>query len=254
MPNGGSDNCGTCWFNRANEGRTAQEVPRPRQEAGEQAWCTIRGIEVSGPYWAYCANHQYHNPDRVEFPVGPVYTCFIRYSPRVIQIPSDDTPEIRAGLLRLLENMPETPAEGSPTETGFDEEVVKQLMKLREKRAVAGLRRVAGFDPLASTPDEARFPRNRVATVAWATQALGVMIEDAALPELEAGVKAGLAAGRGSDLAKQLREIRLRAVIGLSRCTSREAGQLIRRAALDSDLEVARAAVEVWHLMAQEAG
>ena len=50
MPNGGSDCCGTCWFNSANEGKPGyREGPPPRKVR-----CTIRGLEI-------------------EVPIGPVY-------------------------------------------------------------------------------------------------------------------------------------------------------------------------------------
>jgi hypothetical protein len=248
VPNGGSDNCGTCVFNDVNEGKTAAELPEARQNPRETARCLVRGVEIAGPWWTYCANHNYHNPNRVRTPVGPVYTCFVRYSPRVIQAPCPDTPDTRAGLLALLNEMPEKPVGERSTATRFDDEVIKQLMKFGETRAVEGLKRIARFDPLASSDGDPGRALNRVSTVAWAVEALGVLAGDDALPELEAALSAGLEKGRLklSDRTKELAEIRRRAVRGLTHCSSPDAGKLLRRGALDPVADVAELAVESW--------
>ncbi len=249
MPNGGPDNCLTCCFNRLSDGRTGTDLPEPSEDDLKSAWCTIREHEVRTPSWSYCANHHHHNPERLTTPVGPVYSCFMHYSPRVIQEESPDSAEIRAALLVMLESLPEHPTEGSPTETHMDEEVIKQLMKLGEPRAIEGLRRAARFDPLASTPEGAKFRRNRVPTVAWAVQALGAIAGDDALSELEMALKSGLRSKRLSEAAREQKEIRFRAVLGLSRCRSCKAAELLRRASLDPEQEISRLALAMWLMM-----
>ena len=69
MPNGGSDCCGTCWFNRTNRGerdwqRHADESIPP--------YCEIRDIAIENPFYTYCANHPHRRPDRDRIPIGPV--------------------------------------------------------------------------------------------------------------------------------------------------------------------------------------
>lgn len=72
MPNGGTDSCGTCWFNAINEGKPRHRE-EPRQDAAKLAHCELRGTDLPWPYWVYCANHQYYSSERLSFPIGPVY-------------------------------------------------------------------------------------------------------------------------------------------------------------------------------------
>ena len=58
MPNGGSDCCGTCWFNRSLEGQRGsgnfnRETP---------SHCEIRDLDIPDPFYTYCANHPCHRP------------------------------------------------------------------------------------------------------------------------------------------------------------------------------------------------
>jgi hypothetical protein len=69
MPNGGSDCCGTCWFNSTHEGKAGIfDVP-----AGAEVRCVIRDLVIENPFWTYCVNHPHHNPDQINLPIGPVY-------------------------------------------------------------------------------------------------------------------------------------------------------------------------------------
>ncbi len=65
MPNGGSDNCGTCGFNLANEG-----VWGPPGCGGAEAFCAIRILPIPNPYWTYCANRA----SREREPDGPLFS------------------------------------------------------------------------------------------------------------------------------------------------------------------------------------
>jgi hypothetical protein len=66
MPNGGSDNCATCGFNRNNAGvwsAAGADNLKP-------GYCTIRAMEIACPHWTYCRNWHTH----ANAPLGPVYT------------------------------------------------------------------------------------------------------------------------------------------------------------------------------------
>jgi len=113
MPNGGTDCCGTCWFNRSLEGRRGsrnfnRDIP---------SHCEIRGLDIPKPFYTYCANHPYHRPRRDETPIGPVFVyrgampmepaaeqedSSSPKSERVRWRDSPDTEEIRQHLLDLV--------------------------------------------------------------------------------------------------------------------------------------------------------
>ncbi len=100
MPNGGSDCCGTCWFNTANHGQPGHP---PAGRSREPAFCEIRGnLPIPHPFYTYCPNHPHHNRDRVRVPIGPVYVADGSVSPRCVWVLSPDTEEVRSGLLDLL--------------------------------------------------------------------------------------------------------------------------------------------------------
>lgn len=67
MPNGGTDNCGLCGFNKANGGKWAWPEDK---RAFEKAYCTIRNVPIPNPLWTYCAN--WHT--KSEIPYGPIFT------------------------------------------------------------------------------------------------------------------------------------------------------------------------------------
>jgi len=61
MPNGGSDCCGTCPFNKVSP-------------SGEQYhFCEIRDFKIEIPYWTYCNNHPRRNPLLLRTPRGPIW-------------------------------------------------------------------------------------------------------------------------------------------------------------------------------------
>jgi len=68
MPNGGTDNCGVCGFNRANGGKWGW----PEDKAAfEKAYCTIRDVPIPHPIFTYCANCR----TKSEIPDGPILAC-----------------------------------------------------------------------------------------------------------------------------------------------------------------------------------
>ena len=244
MPNGGSDCCGTCWFNRANGGRRGYVPDR----AGGDDYCELRGLAVPDAFWTYCANHPQHNPERLTVPVGPVYVCDSYPYTRRVWVDCPDTPEVRDELLRLLAEVPETPRAEYPSAIRFDIQVIDQLLAFREARAAAGLRRVAGFDPARTDPRDDFHRTNRL-VVAHAVEALAALVADGALAELERCVRFGLAdaqrAGAEYDAeADEAAAVRYHAVRGLGHCRGEAAKRFLAEATKDPHPEVAAFAGE----------
>ena len=177
MPNGGSDCCGTCWFNRKNRGQpgyTHANNPEPDH-------CEIRDALIENPFWTYCANHPNHRPAGDRIPIGPIYAGHGGYPyQREVWRPSPNTEEVRQHLLELLNGFPESTSHdwypvspgltkirrdcpellnGFPESTSHDwypvspgliDIVIWQLGEFRESRAVPQLQWIAenGSDSL----------------------------------------------------------------------------------------------------------
>jgi hypothetical protein len=165
MPNGGSDCCGTCWFNAQNKG----QADFRQADRSIPAYCTIRDLPVESPFYTYCANHPKRCPERDPIPIGPAFTGDSTGA-RTLRRPSPDTEEIRLNLLGLLARIEEQPESEYPIGIYRDEMVVWQLGEFREARAVEGLRRVADFNPEAH--EAGPFGRSRRKLVAIAEDAL----------------------------------------------------------------------------------
>lgn len=164
MPNGGSDCCGTCWFNRKNQGETGYkhaDDPGP-------GYCDIRDVEIEDPFWTYCANHPRRSPEGDPIPIGPILVD--RGQGRESWKHSPDTETIRLHLLELLGQIEEQPKQEYPIGIYRDEIVVWQLGEFREQRAVDGLERIISFDPDARTGEP--FHRTRHSLVTAARDAL----------------------------------------------------------------------------------
>jgi hypothetical protein len=162
VPNGGSDCCGTCWFNARNKGEAGYD----HANDPESAHCTIRGLPIEIPFYTYCGNHPHRRPERDPIPIGPVFTG----EERTVWTPSPDTEEIRQHLLALLAQIVERPRSEYPIGVYLDELVVCQLGEFREKRAVEGLSRIASFDP--GSAETGAFGRTRLSLVPLAVEAL----------------------------------------------------------------------------------
>src|SRR5262245_24932564 len=106
MPNGGSDCCGTCWFNAKNKGEAGYE----HADDPEPDYCSIRDLSIDDPFYTYCANHPHRRPERDKIPIGPVFAG----DERELWQHSPDTEEIRQHLLALLAEIPETPTTEYP--------------------------------------------------------------------------------------------------------------------------------------------
>ncbi len=140
MPNGGSDCCGTCWFNRTNQGE--RDWQRHADESIEP-YCDIRSHAIEDPFYTYCANHPHRRPDRDGIPIGPI----LRYAgdgmsnDREVWVESPDTEEIRQHLLELLDEFFTTVAQDRYViGPGIGEVVIRQLGEFREERALERLR------------------------------------------------------------------------------------------------------------------
>jgi hypothetical protein len=77
MPDGGSDCCGICAFNRA---RATVGSPFDQKTSRERFWaesfCMLREIKITNPFWTYCNNYTRSNeiPDPVATVIdGPAY-------------------------------------------------------------------------------------------------------------------------------------------------------------------------------------
>ncbi|HTU23178.1 MAG TPA: hypothetical protein VMG10_34400 [Gemmataceae bacterium] len=246
MPNGGSDCCGTCWFNSTHEGKAGYFDTPP----DAQVRCVIRDLVIEEPFWTYCPNHPHHNPEKLSIPIGPVYRDAGGYPyRREVWVESPDSEEIRLQLLRLLETMSENPVVEYPSSPQLDEAVIDQLMRFGERRAVPGLKRACNFDPLATPIGNNPFERSRAFTVAHALEALAALIGDEALPELTWGLTCGLEQARAMldyDLQKDnLAVIRYYSVRGLSHCSPERSREWLLQAATDLNQEIATLAKEL---------
>ena len=164
MPNGGSDCCGTCWFN-----------PQSRARIGPNAdphslrhHCEIRDLDIADPFYTYCGNHPHRSPEPDRIPIGPVWVG--DGGKRTIWMPSPGTEVVRQHLLDLVARIEEQPAREYPIGIYRDELIVWQLGEFRESRAIAHLRRIAEFDAEATTG--VPFHRTRTSLVKVARAAL----------------------------------------------------------------------------------
>jgi len=164
MPNGGSDCCGTCCFNRKN----SKEIPENQSGDSEKDFCVIRNIPIECSFWTYCVNHPHHNPERIDITIGPVYVCGEDSYKRVVSLKSPDTEEIRLKLIELAEKIREQPVMEYSAGVYLDEAIVMQLGEFKEKRAIDALRRIINFNPEARAGN-----RTRASLVKVAGEALG---------------------------------------------------------------------------------
>ena len=143
MPNGGSDCCGTCWFNRRNRGESGFDAHGNSEDAPH---CEIRDVAIPDPFWTYCANHPHRRPDRDPIPIGPItrYAGDGSNNDREMWVPSPDTEETRLHLLDLLENFIEHVLENRyPIGPDIGEVVLWQLGEFGERRAEERIRWVS---------------------------------------------------------------------------------------------------------------
>ena len=73
MPNGGSDCCGNCSQNLANEHKFNPDGVH---------YCKLRRVEITSPFWTYCNNFFYHSWPKNELNnkseiIGPIFASGI---------------------------------------------------------------------------------------------------------------------------------------------------------------------------------
>ncbi|OED35733.1 hypothetical protein AB832_06135 [Flavobacteriaceae bacterium (ex Bugula neritina AB1)] len=233
MPNGGSDCCGTCWFNSKNEGEPGYHGSTKEGIVT----CQIRNLEIEDPFYTYCINHPHHNSNRIKTPLGPVYSG----DDRQILIESPDNREVRDSLIELLQKIEEIPINEYPIGRGLDEEVIIQVGKLEEKRAVPSLKRITNFDPFSQPKGENPFKRNRIITVGLAIETLAKLIKDEAIPDIKRLINIGVQNldSRNYDPKKdELAPIRYHATRALKYCSNNEAIDLLKGAMCDLHQEI----------------
>ena len=154
MPNGGSDCCGTCWFNLKNKGETGHDHahdPEPDQ-------CVIRKVNIPTPFYTYCANHPRRNLAKLALPIGPIYTGD-SLGNRKVWIPIEDTQENRLNHLELLRILAKVMPEEYPIGKPSLAVVIEQLVKWRETRAIPLLQLVANLPIEKESPDGLAFSK-----------------------------------------------------------------------------------------------
>ena len=143
MPNGGSDNCGTCWFNRKNIGGNQRGR---RSYTSTSPHCEIRDVSIKDPFYTYCANHPHRRSVRDPVPIGPILVGQVRSEfayERVMWKPSPDTEDVRQHLLDLLDDFERTSIDDLYLAfPSVIHTVVWQLGEFGEKRAVKALQRL----------------------------------------------------------------------------------------------------------------
>jgi hypothetical protein len=167
MPNGGSDCCGTCWFNLRNKGKWGHE----HANDPEPNFCTIRGLAIPVPFWTYCFNHPGHRYPKDSIPIGPVFAT--GKEGRKLWTPSPDTEEVRLHLLQLLAFMNERQEDKHPIRGDTGAAVVWQLAQFRESRAIPGLQLLKTLSPEQVAVFLPVYVRSLSAAVRWALKTLG---------------------------------------------------------------------------------
>ena len=168
MPNGGSDCCGTCWYNAKNKGEAGYDHARDT----DPDFCTIRKLEINHAFYTYCCNHPQRRPERDPIPIGPVFTGDSSGN-REILVSSPETEEVRKHLLELLAAIKEKPESEYPMGYYTDEIVVWQLGEFREVRAVERLKIIAGYN--CDSSEDGPFGRTRENLIELAEKALQII-------------------------------------------------------------------------------
>ena len=178
MPNGGTDCCGTCFFNSKNDGLTGFG---PTSDKKGKSICVIRKIEIPNPYWTYCPNHNGHNHDRIDIPIEPVTTHSRDNSGKETRKAWLDPPDseiIRETLLIELEKTSITRTAPFPSPTHFEHQVIRHLAFLKEKRALPRL-----YELTQTNFGDHRYPSTLMTE--WISDLIGYAIE--ALLEISEG-------------------------------------------------------------------
>lgn len=250
MPNGGSDCCGTCWFNSKNDGEPGyhgSKKPGPVR-------CIIRDIEPEDPFYTYCANHSHHNKSRIEVPLGPVYIT----EERKIWLLPPKSEEITVQLLQILDSITNEVQTRYPSPTDLEEVVISQLKDLKEERALPGLLKIVGMDISVFQDydlDEHFIIRNKASIVGCATEALLFISGGTYLEKVDFFIDKGLEKFESGDYdpaQDNFAVIRYHLVSGLRYCSQKEREDLLDIAKDDPNERVRRLALKI--LASNESG
>lgn len=160
MPNGGSDCCGTCWFNKANKGEWGASIgiSSLRRSVASGAWPSVI------PSITYRANHPYRRgPFAIRIPIGPilVHSGWGQNSRKEWYL-SPDNEVIRLHLLALIHDAHvHLMRDRYPLGPGLVISVIRQLGEFREARVVERLDWLARKGP-AEIAGEARMALSRI--------------------------------------------------------------------------------------------
>ena len=244
MPNGGSDCCGTCWFNQKNNG----VVGYGNTTKKDKVLCTIRDVEIVDPFWTYCANHPHHNKGKIELPLGPIYVADDYPYSRKMWMAPPDTEVIRIKLLELLDAVSADPESLFPSGINIEEEVIKQLTALKEQRAIEGLLKIVRLDIEAYKGINDRNFRRKAIIIGQAIEALLELTDSLYIDELKNFVTCGIETTVVEDYDEandNFSVIRYHLVRGLKYCTSPIAVELLHIAKNDFHREVTAFAYEI---------
>ena len=239
MPNGGSDCCLTCWFNSKNDGEPGYHGSKKEGKAH----CTIRDLEIPYPASIYCANHPHHNNEKIVLPIGPVDIDAGGFPyRRKLWVNPPDSEEIRSKLLELLDNIKiKNEAEhGYRSYRSLDKAVIIHLTALKEKKAVAGLKRVINLG----------IENQRV--VATAIEALLEITDGEAIDDVKHFINKGIEGSSLDDYDERnddFAPVRYFLVRGLKFSQSETAKELLKIAANDPHSGVKAIAIEILDKM-----
>ena len=250
MPNGGSDCCGTCWFNSKNDGEPGyhgSKKPGPVR-------CIIRDIEPEDPFYTYCANHPHHNTSKIAVPLGPVYIT----EEREVWLLPPNSEEITQQLLQILDSITNEVQTRYPSPTDLEEVVINQLKDLKEERAIPGLLKIVGMDISVFQDYDSGdhfIIRNKASIVGCAIEALLCISGCRHLDKVDFFIDKGLdkfKSGEYNQGHDNFAVIRYHLVSGLQYCSQKERGDLLDIAKNDPNQRVRRLALKI--LASNESG
>ena len=236
MPNGGSDCCGTCRFSNKYDA----SIDQVHFDKSRPTICTIRNVEVEKPFWTYCANHDYHNPQKISFPIGPVYKAGNYPYDRVVWENAPDTEEIRVGIFKLLDEIDENLKFEYVIAISLEEEIIKQVQEYKDPRSIKGLLKVTQLD-ISNYRLYNGLQKGKNIIVAQAVEALLYVSDGKMLSEVQHFISLGLDEELMDPYIKEqdgFAPVRYHLVRGLSFCEKQTALPLLRKALHDPHDEV----------------
>jgi len=252
MPNGGSDCCGTCWFNSNYKEKITKEGKIAKRKKGVPksiTKCLLRDIEISNPFWTYCANHPKHTyPDKIEIPIGPVYINDGYPYSRKIWLKPTDNENVRVKLIDILSKFTNKLNEKYPVPLNIEIETILQLVSYKEERAIEQLLRIANIDVKTYREKPHGMYNNKVVTVGLAAEGILKICKCKYLNKIEHLIKIGLDnynPANYKEAKDNIGIIRYHFVRGLEFCDSAKSVELLKIAQNDPHSEIRAFANEI---------